>query len=469
MSSASDGAIIRHRGLIPAIALALAVAIAPWPFGGVEPRTVLVLGILVCIAGLGAALTVRSRPPGTVVAAAVALAVLALQAWLQSLTWPAAVVEVISSRHLDAVRSAAEALEGFQVVATPVEVDSASLSFAPASARATATWIAVLGCALLTSVFAGRGRLARRLVAGVFVVVAMIEVLFGARRWFARATTLWGVDIPGDPARLRGTFVNPDHLATYLLMALAVTFAWGWWSYRRLRYTRSIERRLAMVAVPALVWLCLFAGMAFTKSRAGLAAAIVTVAVQGALAAIAQGRWRIAPSGFVAGGLGLGVVALIGLQQGLGRWVTTGAHDLLWNARPQIYRACMDLVIGFPILGVGIGSFAEAFPAVQPANLTGFWRHAHSDWIELLVTAGVVGVILVVVAVVLVLRRLGRVLVAGRRSEDRAAALAGLGVLVGVGLHEAVDFGLTMPASSLTLMVIVGMACGASLQSSRSG
>ena len=46
----------------------------------------------------------------------------------------------------------------------------------------------------------------------------------------------------------------------------------------------------------------------------------------------------------------------------------------------------------------------------------------------------------------------------GERSEERAAALAAIGACVGVGIQELLDFGMTIPANSVTLAVVCGAA-----------
>jgi len=60
---------------------------------------------------------------------------------------------------------------------------------------------------------AGRRRELRRWLGGAVAAGALFQVFFGARDWFARSTTLWGVDLGASAVRLRGTFVNPNHLA----------------------------------------------------------------------------------------------------------------------------------------------------------------------------------------------------------------------------------------------------------------
>ena len=89
------------------------------------------------------------------------------------------------------------------------------------------------------------------------------------------------------------------------------------------------------------------------------------------------------------------------------------------------------------------------------------WTNAHNDVLELLVTTGVVGVALFLSGVVVLIAQLARVLKRGPRSEDRAAALAALGALVALACHSLLDFGLTIPANSVTLAIICGAAAGA--------
>jgi O-antigen ligase len=266
------------------------------------------------------------------------------------------------------------------------------------------------------------------------------------------------VDLPANP-RLHGTFINPNHLALYLEMGLAVAFAWGWWAARRARDEPQIERRLLLLAGPALVWLTLFIGLALTGSRGGLLGAVVGATAQGVLAGGARRRWRTAFLGAGAAAAGLLVVALaIGLREGtLARVLTTQA-DVGVGGRLAEYAAVLRLWLRFPVTGAGIGSFADAFPLVQPPALQGTWWHAHSDVLELLATGGALGLLLAAAGFAALVWRLLAILRGYGRSEDRAAALAALGICAALALHELLDFGLTMPANALTLAVVTGAA-----------
>jgi O-antigen ligase len=318
-------------------------------------------------------------------------------------------------------------------------------------------WLAA-AAALVGAAAVGRSRRARRLLAAAVAAAALFQVLYGVPRWAAASATIWGVPVPGDARRLRGTFVNPDHLATFLLPALAVAFAAAWWALGRSRRGQPLERVLLLAAPPLLVWVACFACLAFTGSRAGLLAAVVAAAAQGLLAAAASGRRLLAPAGLAAALGGLGVVAGVGLEQGLGRLLATHPFEASWAARRAVYAATTELWLRFPATGAGLGAFADVFPTVQPETAGGGWEHAHNDYLELAATGGVVAVAVVALGLVAAARRLARSLAGGHRSEDRAAALAALGALVGVGVQEAFDFGLVLPANALLLAVVVGAA-----------
>lgn len=398
--------------------------------------------------------TAREAPPRAAGWAAAALAGVALVGLLQSLAWPAGLARALSPRHSE-IAAAAAATRGLE---PPTAV---ALSLAPDASRAAALdWVAA-AAALAAAASVGAARRGRRTLAVALVGGAMFQVLFGAQQWFARSDTLWGVDLPAFGARLRGTFVNPNHAALYLEIALAVVFAWGYWSVRRAAAARAAEERLVRAAGPILVWLLLFAGLAFTRSRAGLLVALVVVALQGAgIGGFGRRRW-VAVSGLVVALAGVAVVAWLGFDEGLGRLLGASAEGLEGGGRPRAARATIALWLGFPLLGTGLGSFRAAFPLVQPPDLPGLWRHAHNDWVELGATAGLLGFALVTAALVPLVRRLAKIASAGARSEDRAAGLAALGALAAAALHSLVDFGLTVPANAVTLAALVGAATAA--------
>jgi len=453
---------IRHSSLLLALLLALILLWAPLPFGGVTPWASALLAAL-CFGALAlaavAAEPLQALRPAALPAAA--LAGMALLGLLQAAPLPAGLVAALSPEHAALDRQAA-------ALGAPASSAPARLTLAVSSTRRAALGWAAAAAAFLAAAVAGRLRGLRRCLAGALLAGALFQVFFGARDWFARARTLWGVDLPS-AVRLRGTFVNPNHLAVYLEMALPIAFAWSWWAARRARDEPRVELRIALAAPPAMLWLTLFAGLSFTGSRAGLLAAAAAVSAQGVLAAGERRRWWLAPLGAAVALAGVAAVAAIGWREGLGRLLATSATDVSWGARLREYGAALDLWRRFPATGTGLGTFRDAFPLVQPADLQGTWWHPHGDPLEVLVTGGLAGAALLAAGLWGVIARLAAVLRDGGRSEDRAAALAALGVLVSLAVHEGMDFGLSMPGNAVTLAVLLGAAGAARVRSAELG
>lgn len=443
----------RRRGaLVLAVLFAALLFWVPIPFGSVVVWSHAVLALtaflLVAIAALvlpGGSLSRRALVPA---GGAAAIAGLAL---LQSAPWPRGIVRALSPEHARLQDQAAAAL----AAAGSSEPVVASLSLAPDATRAAAlTWLAVAACAGVAAAL-GRHRRERRVLLAAVVGGALVQVGLGTAWLATRSTAIWGVTVAGDASRLRGTFVNADHLALLLEMALAISFAWTWWAVGRSRWEAAPERRIVLIAPPALLWLTLFVAVAFTGSRAGMVAALTATLAQGLTVAAHRRRWRLGASGLLATAVGLGAVAAVSVQQGLGRWLATSPYELSWNDRTLVYARCVHLWQRFPLLGSGLATFRDAFPAVQLPELSGSYWHAHNDYAELLVTMGVAGVLVVGIAAVASVRGLADALRSGRRSEDRAAALAGLGAVAAVAVHSCLDFGLSMPANAVWLASLV--------------
>jgi O-antigen ligase len=452
---------IRHSGVALTALLTALLLWAPLPFGGVTTWAEASLETLAfCALALAMAAIDRPADLRNVALPAAALAGVAALGVLQALPWPRALVSLLSPAHARLYGNAA-ALLGAGAGAG----GGGRFSVAPAVTWSAAlTWAAAAAC-LLAGAAAGRRRYRRRWLGGAVLAGALFQVFFGARAANAGETMLWGIEVPIAASRLRGTFFNPNHLALYLELALPVAFAWGWWAVRRARAELALERRVLSLAPPALIWLTLFAGLAFTASRGGLMAALAGILVQGALIATVQRRWAPAVLGGAVAAAGIAAALALGLQAGPARMLATMPFDVSLGARRQAWAATLELWRMFPITGSGLGTFHDAFPLVQPATLESTWWHAHSGPLELLATTGLAGPLLVAAGVAALLGRLLTVLRRGRRSEDRAAGLAALGALAAVAVHEWFDFGLTMPANALTLAILAGAAASARLAS----
>lgn len=428
----------------------MVLAWAPLPFASTPPRAQAWLWIAAAGLLAGGVTALGLKPPGQqprwVRLGASALVAVALVGVLQWVPLPASWVATLSPTTY-ALAGESAALIGAPPTTLP-------LALAADVALANAAWWAGAAALFCVTAMTACRRGARRVLGGAILGGALFQILYGAQLWFRRSQEIWGQLVPERAIRLRGTFVNPDHLAVYLELALALATAVVWWTLHRARQSTSLEHRLLYAAPPLLLWGTIFVALAFTGSRAGLLAAVSATLAQGLLLTAMRRRARSAIAIAVLLVLGLALVSALGHAEGFGRLLDVPIAASL-ESRLTVAMATVELWLRFPVFGCGLGGFREAFPLVRPWAGDSIWRHAHNNPLELLATGGLLAALAFLVGLLAVLGRLLTVLRTAERSEDRAAALAGLGALAALAIHESLDFGLAMPANAFTALVLV--------------
>jgi len=248
-----------------------------------------------------------------------------------------------------------------------------------------------------------------------------------------------------------GLFANRNHQASLMvavlpLAAAAVAVAKG-------RGVRPLPLWVAL----AVVFLLIIPFVAVLKSRAG-----VLLLVPGLLASLAI-LWR--PRGALPGierrgVLALAAVIVVGMVIGgafalgplLERFADNQEGRLL--SGPIAARAAWDLMP----FGGGLGSFRDIYAGVEPLDLmaVSYWQHAHNDFLQIWLEAGVPGLIVVVLFLVW---WAGAGIGAWRAPSDDRVILARAGA-VALGLmlvHSFVDYPLRTPA----MMAVFALACAA--------
>ena len=437
----------------------------PLPFGGVTPEGRLVVEVLAFAIALLAAFSRQARPAlRPVRLPAALLAALAALGLVQLIPLPSFLLGVLSPRALEIYRSAAETASrlGGPTPGAP------RLSISPAE-----TWhvaLLVLACAalLVSSFVLLRTRERRR----AFLVALLAAAAFHLVR---------AVSSQIEADRLTGPFVNPNHFAGWLEIALPAALAalvltsTGPIRTRRHRSVDLFERRIVSVAGAALLWGSLAVGIGLTRSRGGLLAALVVTAFLVALFLLfpahrhhgsdkaAFGKSWFATHGASVATFAAGVLfaAVVSGSGPLLRFIAADPRDLGSEGRLELWRLSLRAWGAFPVFGSGLGSYLEAFRPFQPSELSGVVEWAHSDPIQLLVTGGLVGLALAVAAYVSLFLGLVRCLQEQPHREERALALAGLGALLSLGLHGFVEFNLSMPAIPATLACVAGASLAA--------
>jgi O-antigen ligase len=126
--------------------------------------------------------------------------------------------------------------------------------------------------------------------------------------------------------------------------------------------------------------------------------------------------------------------------------------------RLVVPMSALPLVEERPWAGWGGGGFALAYPKVKPDTVfAGYWDHAHNDYVQVAVDLGLVGLTMWVGIGVYSMRKLWPLLLDSADRVDRGVAIAALMALFCLGLHSVVDFNLHIPATALTLSMLLAL------------
>jgi O-antigen ligase len=305
-----------------------------------------------------------------------------------------------------------------------------------------------------------------RAMMGTIIGVAFLETLYGFVEF--RSHLIWGWKNLYTGSRLCGTFINSNHLATFLTMAVLLGFGLFlsskpsqvqdpqgpgvWTNLRRKSRAEHIEplfRRFLLLFVLLLITL----GLIFTGSRSGMGALVIGFGIMGML--IWGQRWKRGNLVVIAVFLAAAVIysLVLGSGQSLTRF-----QDLGDSGRYYAFSAALQIFRQFPLLGSGLSTFGEVFYQYEPASLKSvYFIYAHSDWLQLLAESGALGLGLALIAFLTFYFRLMQ---QWRQRQDRFARGVGLGGLAAMGaagFQALGEFPFHIPAISLTFAAIAAI------------
>jgi putative inorganic carbon (hco3(-)) transporter len=303
----------------------------------------------------------------------------------------------------------------------------------------------------------GRRRLraAARLVAiagGAIAVVGLVQQITSPR------LLLWTWSLQDPGAHPYGPFVNRNHFATWLLMALALTAGYLVVHLRSHRVSRRSRRLLVhdvladgtallLGASAAVMTIALFAAGS-RGALAGLAAAIVTALVLSRRAGVSRRALFTAAAIVIAM---LGVAAWINADILAGRLIA-GTEV----SRGTIWRETIPVIRDFPLTGTGLGTYRSAMTVYQQSKSELLFNQAHNEYLQL---AAEGGLLLTIPAVVAVLAWLG--LAIDRLGSDRrdvaVLRVAALAAMTGVATQCIWDATLRMPANAMLFALLAAV------------
>lgn len=322
------------------------------------------------------------------------------------------------------------------------------LAIAPSAAWNALYSLIVVAATLV--VMAGLSRHDRALLPGILLVIVILSSLIGLLQFSGQP-----FDNPllnDDPGAVSGSFANRNHFALFLSIGCLIAPIWAF----REGCRPGWRAPTAMGLAPMLVLVILATG-----SRAGIGLGALAILL-GILIAARQIRREMARyPRWVSLVAIAGTVAVLAVEL---------AFSVLSDRAVSVDRAlAIDIaddmrVRGLPVVlamigkylpwGSGLGGFDAVFRMNEPFGLlkATYFNHAHNDWLEVVLGAGVAGLLVLAAAV----GWWGLASVKAWRSRGEGMTLPRLGssILLLVMLASVADY----PARTPMIMTVVVIA-----------
>ena len=335
--------------------------------------------------------------------------------------------------------------------------------------RATeAAWLALLPPLAVFLVAVSLHEPALRKLVYLFIGIAAVQAIVALVQFGGGATTTFRLSL-SDIGTGVGTYVNRNHLAGMLTMALPI--ALGLLASRigrarenvhyrsrgilkRLAGTLSHPSRFNQTLIFGAVCIAILLGVVFSRSRSGISLTMLGVLLSALVYGFKIGGQRSTNLVVLFSVVGVALALEVGLAPVLERFSVEGTLE---DARWTIFVSSVAALGAFFPFGSGLGTFPEVYRRFQPDDIAQFVNHVHNDYIEYVFEGGLVAAAVILLFLVVYVRARPRLLRLPRWGTlSFMQAGAGLGLLL-MALHGLTDYNWHIPANAIYFALLAGV------------
>jgi O-antigen ligase len=361
---------------------------------------------------------------------------------------------------------AATFLTAFDVAYANGVVERHALSIDPArTLRALGFFLLWLAWVPACATLIGKPRAARLLARNIAIVATIVAIIGLAQNATFNGKLLWFWTPQFYATNGFGPFVNRNHFAGWMLLALSLSVGLLFARVSRsapppnatlrervLWFGSPAASPVLLTAAAALAMAC---SLVWTMSRSGIVSAAAALGILTAAAIYrlkgSLKRWVLA--GYVLFAA-LGVVAWRGTDTLFDWYGNTGT--LQW--RIQLWKDTLPAVEAFWLTGAGVNTYGTLMVVQPRTDMTIQPREAHNDYLQLAVEGGV----LVCIPAVLLAFAVGReILRALKVPQDDVTWWIRMGSVAGIcaiAVQEVSEFSLHIPAVALLFSTCLAIA-----------
>ena len=263
-----------------------------------------------------------------------------------------------------------------------------------------------------------------------------------------------------------GTFINRNHLAGYLNMALAMAIGLliaGIKKDEVLRTVRQWVRKITQLLLSRKAQLRIYiavmtVALVLTHSRMGNIAFFISLTVTALLSLWLSSHAKRLMAILVISIIVIDVLIVstwFGLEKVAERLEKTSVET---ETRYEVAQATLGYWQDYLLFGSGAGTYQYVFPKYRTPDISSFYNHAHNDVLQLASETGLVGILLLVSIVLYSWFTAIRAMALRRDPLSIGLAFAATMGILALSIHSFVDFNHQIPANAATFMVILALA-----------
>lgn len=359
-------------------------------------------------------------------------------------------------------------LNEFSVLFARGVVTAHPLSIHPEATAVALTFLTVLTLLVagLTRAFSVTG--IRAVAAGISILGVVVALTAIVQQATINTGRIYGFWTPEAGSSFYGPFVNKNHFAGWMIMAMSV--ALGCFAGRLARAMRDVEgdwrKKLLWLSSPAASQLILVAGavlvmgvsLLMSLSRSGVICSLLAFVLMARLIIRKQhGKTRKATGLSYLAAAVVAIAGWIGTEAIAQRFA--GAPWIGMEGRGGAWVDGLEVVQDFWATGTGMNTYGDAMLLYQRHQPHLHYVQAHNDYLQIAAEGGLLvglpAVITIGLFVTYVRRRLREDRPDSMSYWVRAGACVGL---LAIGLQETVEFSLQMPGNAAMFATLTAIA-----------
>jgi O-antigen ligase len=309
-----------------------------------------------------------------------------------------------------------------------------------------------------------------RWIASVLLISGVFQAFYGS----LMVLTGWEFGFIFEKTHYRnvatGTFVNRNNFANYLVMAAAVGIGLLLSKTAMDEKKKFIERLRSLLnwLMSGNIWIrfaliIIATGIVLSRSRMGNVSFLSSLFIAAFLFLwlkryLTKGTMLLIISILV---IDLFIVgSLVGVDRVVERVQSSSLES---EHRDEVVEDTLRYWQDFPLIGSGGGSYYTTYPRYKDGIVSGYYDHAHNDYLEIASEYGLIGLLLLALIPTLTLWRLIPIY---RLTDDgtvKGVSFTLMMATIALATHAIVDFNLQIPANVSTFIVVIGLAwtaCG---------